>query len=241
MHIEYYYVSNIGKRRKKNQDNLICNEEILPLIHENIEIKKATSDSFQNIFGVFDGLGGEKEGEMASFITAKTFLNNKEKCDSLDNIEDICRIANLEICDYMDEKDIDYMGTTAAVLGIINEKVLLVNLGDSKIYKIANNTIEQISKDHVDEIVKIQKPALYQYIGIRPEELLIEPYRNKYDYKKNDCYIISSDGLTDMVAKEKILEILKNEPKELVASSLLNEALNNGGRDNITFILIYLR
>lgn len=238
--LEYFYVSNIGLRRKKNQDNLICNEFILPKYHENTDgIKKGSNANNFNIFGVFDGLGGEKDGEVASYIAALTYLNNDEN-DSLNKIKYNCIRANDEISDYMDLNDIDYMGTTAAVLSFAYDKVMMLNIGDSKIFRIRDKKMIQLSKDHVDNTFPNMKPPLYQYIGIRPEEMLIEPYIEEFEYKENDCYLISSDGLTDMVTENRITEIINNN-KEEAAHMLLQEALENGGRDNITFVLIYLK
>ncbi len=232
--INFYYVSNIGLRRKKNQDNLIVNNEILPQIHESIEIKKGSVFTKEKqIFGVFDGLGGEKEGEVASYIAANTFKENKKA------LEDNCMLANRNVCDYMDDNEIDYMGTTAAILSFEDNEIEMLNLGDSKIYRISENTISQISVDHVDIAYGKAKPALYQYIGIRPYELLIEPEIKNIKYKENDKYLICSDGLSDMLSEKEIEDIVcKNNEK--VANVLLQEALNKGAKDNITFIFIAL-
>lgn len=232
--IDYYYVSNIGLRRKKNQDNLIVNSEILPQIHENIEIKKgSTYTEDKQIFGVFDGLGGEKEGEVASYIAAKTFKDNKK------TLEDNCMLANKNICDYMDKNEIDYMGTTAAILSFEDNIINLLNLGDSKIYRFSENIISQISVDHVDIAYGKAKPALYQHIGIRPDELIIEPEIKSIKYKSKDKYLICSDGLSDMLS-EKEIEKIVSKNNEKVAHVLLQEALNKGAKDNITFIFIAL-
>lgn len=85
------------------------------------------------------------------------------------------------------------------------------------------------------------KPPLTQNLGIKEDELIISPYTATGEYHNHDIYLICSDGLTDMVSNEEIEYILNSSQKENSADLLLQKALENGGKDNITLILMYIR
>lgn len=82
-----------------------------------------------------------------------------------------------------------------------------------------------------------RKPPLSQNLGIRPSELIIDPYAAGFEYHDGDVFLICSDGLTDMVSQDEIAAILRETDYEESANSLLKKAPENGGKDNITIIL----
>ena len=83
---------------------------------------------------------------------------------------------------------------------------------------------------------------LLQYLGIPETEMVIEPSFFTEEVRAGDVYLICSDGLTDMLSEERIVQILiSGDPPESLAEKLLGEALAAGGRDNITMILIRIR
>lgn len=84
-----------------------------------------------------------------------------------------------------------------------------------------------------------RKPRLTQYIGLEPEEVLIEPSYASVKLQEGDRYLLCSDGLTDMLDSLSICSILKNSATvEQGAEMLMEAALEHGGRDNITIILV---
>ena len=129
------------------------------------------------------------------------------------------------------------MGTTAAMLCFAKRRIVLCNIGDSKVFSITRRKIEQISMDHKAAAAYGCKPAIFQYLGIPSEESRIEPYFAKGRYVRNSNYLICSDGLTDMVSLEKIQEIVLNFPVDTAVEELVTAALAGGGKDNITVIL----
>ena len=129
------------------------------------------------------------------------------------------------------------MGTTAAMLVFAEKEVVLCNIGDSKIFRLCDGTLEQISKDHVAVSAFGVKPPLSQNLGIPPNELVIDPYLARGPYNDGDIYLICSDGLTDMVSVDEITEVLVSKPIEEAITLLLDKALANGGKDNTTIIL----
>ena len=83
-----------------------------------------------------------------------------------------------------------------------------------------------------------KKAPLIQYLGMDPEEILIEPFIAKGDLKKGDQYLLCSDGLTDMLTNFEIADIMLNSPDAATcAENLIRAALEHGGRDNITVIV----
>ncbi len=237
--IEYCGVSNIGKYRKLNQDNMVLlkynmdlkgNEAVGPMTGK---VKAGKSA----VFAVFDGMGGEERGEMASYIAASTMANKEKWTGDGSDLTPFCIEANNTICRFAAANQVHSMGTTAAILKFGSKKIWMCNVGDSRVYRFANGTLQQISHDHVDVGVYGRKPPLSQNLGIPEEEFIIEPYEAAGSYKKNDRYLICSDGLTDMVTDEEIAQTLAADPTEGALGKLLALALERGGRDNITMVL----
>lgn len=241
--ISYWCVSHIGNVRSVNQDNLVYNRSFLPINKEKrsepICGKEAAKDLF--ILGVFDGLGGEECGEVASYIAAKTAAEIKPKKNPALDILAYHSLANQKICDYAVKNSVSAMGTTAAMLTFTEKKIILSNVGDSRVYRFDGDELKQLSVDHVSVSAFGMKPPLSQNLGIPPTEMIIDPYLLELPYKDNDLYLICSDGLTDMVKNEEIAEILKNELPGDAIESLLSKALKAGGRDNITIILCKIK
>lgn len=236
--IEYSCICDIGKCRSMNQDNFICKEiyrdEKLQAI--NYPITGFLSPSERTMLGIFDGMGGEECGEIASLIAAKYAVDVKLSNKPDEDLVNFFMNANEKICDYAKQNHITSMGTTAAVLGFTPKGIFLCNIGDSKIFRFSNQKLEQISKDHIGISMYGIKPPLSQSLGIPSSEFIIEPYVSQGSYINNDIYLICSDGLTDMISKKRIQKILCEVPFEEVTKFLLNESLENGGKDNITII-----
>lgn len=240
--IEYFYTSNVGKCRKTNQDNFFCNGEMMDYKNEGtgeILQGKVTCED-DPVFCIFDGMGGEECGEMAAFLAAEEMKNSDFSEGMEKGFRDFCDNANRSICEKTEELKISSMGTTAAIMRFSESESGLCNIGDSKIFLFSEGELTQISLDHVGIAAFGKKPPLLQNLGIPENEMLIDPYVAIGDYRKGDIYLLCSDGLTDMVETERIKEILEKYSGKKAAETLLSEALENGGRDNVTFILLYL-
>jgi protein phosphatase len=133
------------------------------------------------------------------------------------------------------------MGTTAAMLLFSKHNITLCNIGDSRIFRISENEMFQVSMDHVSIAPFGKKPFLSQNLGIPPEEVVIEPYFSSGDYFNGDKYLICSDGLTDMVSENEICQIICSNSINDSTNLLLQKALENGGRDNVTIILLEVK
>lgn len=237
--IHYSCVSHIGKVRNINQDNFICAGRTMDVENTSIALPLCGTKTSKetSVFGIFDGMGGEECGEVASSIASKVAAVTNIGKETIPDLERFCQRANDAICDYAAAHEVSSMGTTAAMLVFTEKEVALCNIGDSKIFRLCDGMLEQISKDHVVVSAFGVKPPLSQNLGIPPGELVIAPYFARGLYNDGDVYLLCSDGLTDMVSVENIVEILISQPIEKAIMLLLDNALAKGGRDNITIIL----
>lgn len=241
--ISYSCVSHIGKIRSINQDNFICAGRYLSDGKEDIRfpLKGKLSSSAPSLFGVFDGMGGEECGEIASFIASKTAAQTEITRNGVSDMSVFCVNANEAICDYTKKNNLNSMGTTAAMLLFNKNDIILCNIGDSKIIRFSGDDMQQISKDHVAAAAFGTKAPLSQNLGIPSDEMIIEPYISKGACKAGDRYLICSDGLTDMVFPEDIRKIATCGSVNTACKELVRTAYRNGGKDNITVILLEIQ
>lgn len=254
MGIEYACYSNVGNVRDNNEDSAFINGKYKVDI-EQPNFKANGKCQSQGVFAVFDGMGGEEVGEMASYIAAKTLFGfdiNELFIDPLAYMN----TANEIICNEC-MKSATSIGTTAAILIIKDEGAVIANIGDSRIYHFKNNEMIQLSKDHtqVQQLLELGvlteeesrthtwKHILTQHLGIRPSDYIIEPYVLKnISIDCGDIFLLCSDGLTDMLADSEIMKVLQqNEKTNAVAEKLVNDALEVGGKDNITVLVVKIQ
>ena len=149
--VNYSAVSHIGRLRSNNQDNFICDGTFMNLNAEG-EMTTASGQLISgssSLLGVFDGLGGEECGEVASYIAAKLAASVTPGEDAVGDLSDYCENANRAICSFAEKHEIRSMGTTAAILAFGPKQITLCNLGDSKIFSFSGGRLQQISKDHI--------------------------------------------------------------------------------------------
>ena len=256
---------NTGKRRPKNEDNFSFDGKYLrdpnnvrSLGDEVLTMRVGGLDwetGFPRLFGVFDGMGGGDYGEVASEKAAHIvhdWLVDRDKIadDELDGVENslaaLCLLINQEVYHTAFNLGSEQMGSTLAMLYFLSGYVWTVNLGDSRVFRVRNGNMRQLSVDHTDEEemravgIVDRKPMLTQYLGINPEVFNLEPSVSRRTVKRGDVYLVCSDGLTDMVQEDRICEILDEgkSPEECVRK-LIRSALEAGGRDNITTLVIF--
>ncbi len=249
--IESAGVTHIGKVREKNEDNYYYSYQFLPLEHnEEMEIANwEFTTSKPHILGVFDGMGGECAGELASYTAVSKLHELYPKMLEVVDAPIPEKLAGLlgqisnAVYDAAMANHYRLIGSTATMLFTEGNIGYAVNLGDSPMYRLRGGKLELMSHPHTDaDLLKEQgiqrKPALTQFLGINTREFLIEPFIREVELKKRDQYLLCSDGLTDMVTEERIEEILqKKVTADVKCEMLLDEALTSGGRDNITIIL----
>ncbi len=221
MKIEYAGLTFQGPVRRKNEDNFYINGEFMERIHTDSPLLSGSLDPGKACFAVFDGLGGENEGDAASYIAASHIGNH-----SLLEI-------NRMICGYTREKGLRFCGTTAAVIDIDGDKVSASNVGDSRIYLLENGEMTRISKDHAKEWNK--RRYITQSLGI--SSFVIEPYIVDFALKPGSVILLCSDGLTDMLNEKEIRSMLDQNPGQAVFE-LKKAVLKKGAVDNTTIVVI---
>ena len=226
-----YQATHVGKVRKNNEDALIFIEP--------------------ETFVVADGMGGQAAGEVASRMLidiVKNFLPAVPEPWSEDILKKAILKSNAAILREA-AKNPNYkgMGTTATILHIYDRRAYFAHVGDSRLYRLRNKNLEQITQDHsyVETLVKNgeitaaearvhpMKNILTQAVGV-VENISVDTAN--FLIEDGDIFLLCTDGLTNMVADESIAEILITSSNP--AEDLIQAALDGGGADNISVIVV---
>lgn len=244
--INYAYISHTGRVRLNNEDNFWCCGNYLP--SENTGTNEIRTGSRATaslpVMAVFDGMGGESCGEMASYLSAlvcdKWYNTRRREMqrNPEEYLDGLCKDMNRTVCTYAEENKINSMGSTASLIVFTEQDAYICNLGDSPVFEICDGQMDQLSVDHVLNNTIFGKPPLTQFVGVPEEYMLIEPSISKVSLKSGTSYLVCSDGVTDMIAKEELTNLLTMEaPCEKIVEAIWKRAMEKGGRDNITLIL----
>lgn len=211
-----------------------------------------------NCFAVVcDGMGGPNAGDVASELAvtniSERFVAAWRQGISLFSVKNIMitalNAANIVIFDEATENaDYKGMGTTAVAAYVSGNDVLIANIGDSRAYLI-DNGISQITKDNslIQEMIDSGKLSLeeakhFPYKNVITRALGIEGHVDIdfTDIKLNEgnTLLLCSDGLTNYVSDNEILQIIKDSDIKTVSGKLIETANKNGGGDNITVVVI---
>lgn len=236
--------SDIGLRRKNNQDS-------------HSELLATTQRQWQergHLFVVADGMGAHAAGEVASKIATETItMSYSKRTNELPHkaILDAVYDAHNQIREQSDLDDaFRDMGTTVDALLILPHGAIVAHVGDSRVYRVRNNQIEQLTSDHslVWEVCRagnlpldkapsyIPKNQITRSLG--PTENLNVDLEGPFPLMSGDIFLGCSDGLSGQVNDSEIAQITAVlEPEEAV-ETLVNLANLRGGPDNITVFLI---
>lgn len=239
---------NTGKIRKNNEDNFYFYGKCLELENNGLKspVGIETPLKYGHCFAVFDGMGGENFGEYASFSAARQLqLCERTMADffvpAKKYLERVVSQLNDAVVKKQQELRTDRMGTTMVGAYFAGRYVYICNIGDSRAYRLRDREFLQLSVDHIEKRPgkEKQKAPLTQYLGLGSDEIQLDPYIVKGELKKGDTYLLCSDGLTDMLTNFEISDIMiNNTDAETCAETLVQAALEHGGRDNITVIVI---
>ena len=253
MNIKIYAVSHPGKKRERNEDLCLAAETIVPDGREEPTVlRKRKKDRF--LVGVFDGMGGISAGDVASRLSAETaratFEEKKDVLPPQKLLFSICEEANEQVCRKMMEEKLR-MGSTASMALIEGTCCTICNLGDSPILLLREGKLTPLYEAHNEraEYEAINGPCdehkkfrLTQHVGIFRVEKPIRPHIRQIDLKRGDRLLICSDGLSDMLYMNEIEAILagaKNGGEAV--SELLAQALERGGKDNVSILCVEMQ
>ena len=234
-----FAATDVGKVREVNQDCVFSSTGPVGCL--------------PNLFIVADGMGGHKAGDIASRLTVDSVVDKLSKVNSKDYISvitDTIIKVNKEVIDKAAESQ-DYagMGTTLVVATVFDNILKVANVGDSRLYVVGEDII-QITRDHslgeemvtngqldrADARVDKRKNIITRAIG---GESKVEAEMFSVELKPEDKILMCSDGLSNMVDDTEILEIINREPDiEKAARMLIDAANENGGKDNISVVIV---
>lgn len=253
MNIQAACGCSTGKKRRNNEDNFYFNGSYMNSDNnglQSVESKVLPLDK-NGFFCVFDGMGGGDFGEVASYTAAKKtkeFLDDEVNINPYDitpSLTKMCEVVNRAVYEAGEKLGSSQMGSTLVGLFFHAEQAWVCNMGDSRCYILRNGSMKQISEDHTDEGfmkengITGRKPYLTQYLGIDPDEMQIVPSIKNIALHQGDRFLICSDGVTDMVEEQVICNILaRSEYPDECVETLIRAALDGGGKDNITAIVL---
>lgn len=227
-----YGLTNVGKVRVSNQDVLIEADEL-------------------RLFGVADGMGGHNGGETASAGARDTLIRAlQERKPSLDALRSAIEQANTDLFRQQEaDEKLSGMGTTLSVIWLSDDFVYLGHVGDSRIYRLRDGELQQLTDDHslVGELLRAgfltpeqaehhpNKNVITRAVGT---EEGIEVDLAVEERRAGDVWMICSDGLHGMVSDEKIAAMLSEHEPKAAAEKLMASALEGGGRDNISVVVL---
>ena len=252
------YGTDTGQIRATNEDSFFVDGKCTHVFGESEHGCYVEQTEGTHVFGLFDGMGGEDYGEIASELCAKAMESAYEGITSAvpDDIRglmtEVCRSADNAICDMIKERGAIAGGSTFVSACVLGDTVQVYWLGDSRVYLWQDGVLEQLTCDHTVAAAKIaagiysaeegtdsyDHHALTHFIGMnRLDEGMTVTACEPRQFKEGSAVLLCSDGLTDMLTDAEIAEIL-SEDSAAPALQLIAQALENGGRDNVTCIVI---
>lgn len=225
--------TDVGKVRANNQDAPIVSEKL-------------------RLYGVADGMGGHKDGEVASTSARDDLLRELEgKTPSVATLSGAIEEVNRQIYHQQEHDDaLTGMGTTLSVLWMSDNFVYIGHVGDSRVYLLRDGEFKQMTLDHslVEQLVR--EGVLTE------EEAQNHPMRNIItraigtdesvevdvvveERRKGDLWLACSDGLHGLVDDRQMRDALRQYAPEKAADVLLKAALDAGGRDNVTLVIVH--
>lgn len=226
----YAVASDTGRRRRRNEDNYV----VAP-----------------PLFAVADGMGGAQAGEVASQLAASALeAGDSDALVGTQKIDSLIQEANRQIFDRAStDPNASGMGTTMTVALVEGMTVAIGHVGDSRAYLVRGEQMEQLTEDHslVNELLKTgklseeeaqvhpQRSVITRAVGTDPD---VDADGFTIEAEEGDVFLICSDGLSDMVEDEEILELVHANRDDLdkAVKALVQAANRGGGEDNITAV-----
>ena len=234
--------TDIGRVRQNNEDSFFVRNEPLGKLH--------------NLFIVADGMGGHQAGEVASEAAIQHFCAFIE-ADESGNVytetllADAARHANNKVYNLsLAEESTHGMGTTLSACCCDDKNLYFAHVGDSRIYMFSGGQLKQLTVDHtyVEEMVRQGLMTEEESVNNPNRHLLTRALGTDFDVPVDagvvpladgDMILLCSDGLTTMLENDEIATILYGaDTNEAKTEKLVAQALQNGGLDNVTVILL---
>ena len=214
-------------------------------------------------FIVADGMGGQSAGEKASALATEIIPHRLEQTidfekaspdEIIKRLDEAVAFANGEIM-ALSSLDSEYlnMGTTLAVMLVAAGKLFIGGVGDSRVYRLRGEQLEQITKDHsltqalldagtiTAEEAKTHryKNVLYRYLGTKEGGTGTEA--KVLEAQSGDRFMLCSDGVTDGIKNDlnKIIPMLRQDDLNAASAAIIKAAEEGGSKDNITCVVVH--
>ncbi|MFZ3115767.1 MAG: protein phosphatase 2C domain-containing protein [Syntrophales bacterium] len=251
----HYEKSDAGLLRQNNEDHFIVFDQYS---------REYDLQQLGMIFVIADGMGGHLAGEVASRMACEEvvaayygkYFNIPDDAEDgewqMDKLEKAIWAAHKKLINFAaEQKELRGMGTTLSALVLANDKALIAHVGDSRIYRYRNNFCERVTVDHTKNQAMIdtgqilpdrEKNHFCSHIitqALGGYNDLDAVFTRLDDVQDGDVFLLSTDGLHDLVTDREIQEILMNNPvPQSACDALVQAAINKGGHDNITVIVV---
>jgi PPM family protein phosphatase len=230
---EQYAGTDTGRQRRANEDSLLARAPL---------------------FLVADGIGCARAGEVASRIAVESFQGGVQDASAPEGaLAELTREANARIHELShSHAEQAGMGTTLTAIYVGERDVSIAHVGDSRAYRFRNGELLRLTDDHslVDELLRqgrltpeeaVEHPQRSVITRALGPEGAVEVDTRSYTARGGDVYLLCSDGLTTMLAEERLAELLgAGETLRDTGEALIAAANEAGGRDNITVVLLRL-
>ncbi len=238
MEIDAWFLTDKGLRRESNQDACLINKDI-------------------GVYIVADGMGGHSGGEVASAIAVQTIEDVIKR-------PELREMAPREVLTYAYEEasrrvydkaanenpELAGMGTTMVMAYVRNKHIYIANVGDSRCYMFKKPYLWQVTEDHslLNEQIRagvlkeenagqfVARNVITRSVGYERE---VQPDIVEREVTPGECYLLCSDGLSGLVADQKISQILNQNSPDKAVKACIDQALANGGDDNVTALILY--
>lgn len=227
-HWQSWAVTDSGKRRNRNEDAVLNRPEA-------------------GLWAVADGMGGHTAGDVASQLIVNS-LNHIEPAASLEMtvtaVQNCLQSVNMQLCDMANQKHGNHIiGSTVVVLVAEKNQCVFLWAGDSRLYRLRNRQLRQLSKDHcpeyeyadTDEWAVKNTNEITRAVGAEEE---LELDYGFSDVCAGDIFLLCSDGLDKEVSLKEIEHVMLAHPLEKIADSLLALTLQREARDNVSIVVV---
>lgn len=243
--LSHVAMSDTGMRRANNQDAYLV--MLAPDMERWLERG--------HLFVVADGMGAHAAGELASRLAADAVGHSylKQQESPPEALLRALRQAN-DVVYQRGQMNADFhnMGTTCSSLLLLPQGAIVAHVGDSRVYRLRGNTLEQLTFDHSlqwemralartpeeENVAGIPKNVITRSIGPKPQVQI--DLEGPYPIRSGDTFLLCSDGLTGVIADEELAGILHYLPPPEAAALLIDLANLRGGPDNITVVAVSL-
>jgi serine/threonine protein phosphatase PrpC len=238
MKIEAWFLTDKGRRRDSNQDSCLINKDI-------------------GVYIVADGMGGHSGGEVASAIAVQTVEDILKKPETLEmSPREVLTLAYEEASRRIFDKalnespELTGMGTTMVMAYVREKHIYVANVGDSRCYLFKKPHFWQITEDHslLNEQIRagvmkeenigqfVARNVITRSVGYERE---VHPDIIEREIFPGECYLLCSDGLSGLVTDSKISQILNQNSPDKAVKTCVDQALANGGDDNVTVLMLH--